>query len=206
MIRIEHRTTDKSSWPIGPWQGEPDKIQWTDEETGLPCLIKRASISGHLCGYVGVLESHPIYRFTPNNKEIRKLKVHGGVNYSKGCEDLNDLWTIHQKYLSRAKEEAKTYPRGDAAQFLKEWENLLRDREKWTERAIATSICHIPQPGEPDDIWWLGFDCAHVSDRSPGTENLLGIWGQNDIYRDVEFVKRECESLARQLKALDRKP
>lgn len=30
-----------------------------------------------------------------------------------------------------------------------------------SERAL---ICHTPEPGEPDDVWWLGFDCAHYGD------------------------------------------
>jgi hypothetical protein len=34
-------TIDKSSWGNGPWQTEPDKAQWQDEETGLPCLAVR---------------------------------------------------------------------------------------------------------------------------------------------------------------------
>ena len=49
MQRIEYRTIDKSQWGEGPWQDEPDKIQWQDEETGLPCLIVRGHM-GFLCG------------------------------------------------------------------------------------------------------------------------------------------------------------
>lgn len=28
-------------WGTGPWVGEPDKAQWEDETTGLPCLALR---------------------------------------------------------------------------------------------------------------------------------------------------------------------
>jgi len=34
-------------------------------------------------------------------------------------------------------------------------------------------ICHVPEPGEPDAVWWLGFDCAHAWDYSPGTQATL---------------------------------
>jgi len=27
-------------------------------------------------------------------------------------------------------------------------------------------ICHIPEKGMPDDVWWLGFDTAHCGDFS----------------------------------------
>jgi hypothetical protein len=48
----------KKHWPPGPWQDEPDAERWTDEETGLPCLILRNEL-GSLCGYVGLSEGHP---------------------------------------------------------------------------------------------------------------------------------------------------
>ncbi len=41
MEKIEYRTVDKTGWGEGPWQSEPDKRQWQDEATGLPCLIVR---------------------------------------------------------------------------------------------------------------------------------------------------------------------
>src|SRR5689334_3749339 len=25
-------------------------------------------------------------------------------------------------------------------------------------------VCHVPDPGESDQVWWLGFDCAHSGD------------------------------------------
>jgi hypothetical protein len=64
-------------------------------------------------------------------------------------------------------------------------------------------VCHIPKPGEPDDVFWLGFDCAHCDDLSPGTRAVLpslrSEYGQSDTYRTLEYVESECASLARQL-------
>lgn len=51
---------DKSAWGDGAWQSEPDKKQWKDPTTGLPCLIVRGSHGGW-CGYVGVSPSHPAH-------------------------------------------------------------------------------------------------------------------------------------------------
>lgn len=29
-------------------------------------------------------------------------------------------------------------------------------------------ICHVAQDGEPETVWWFGFDCAHAGDLAPG--------------------------------------
>jgi hypothetical protein len=34
-------------------------------------------------------------------------------------------------------------------------------------------ICHTPREGEPRDVWWIGFDCGHYMDVSPGMEAML---------------------------------
>lgn len=60
-------------------------------------------------------------------------------------------------------------------------------------------ICHKPAPGEPDDVWWFGFDCNHCFDEAPGLRlDGLGLGG---IYRDLAYVRRETERLAEQLAA-----
>lgn len=40
---------DKTTWGEGPWQHEPDRVDWYDEGTGLPCLMIRNAI-GAWCG------------------------------------------------------------------------------------------------------------------------------------------------------------
>ncbi len=50
---------DKTSWPRGEWDSEPDKVIWYDE-TKFPCLILRGPV-GALNGYVGVMPYHPAY-------------------------------------------------------------------------------------------------------------------------------------------------
>lgn len=167
MERVEYRTIDKSSWGIGPWQDEPDKMQWQDEETGLPCLIVRGPV-GALCGYVGVAEGHP-WHGHEYSKPLRpaeagedewmvdspesRIRVHGGLTFSAFCRESDD--------------ESK-------------------------------GICHRPAPGEPDHVWWFGFDCAHCDDHSPLMKSLYG----DDIYRNVEYVQEQCRELARQLAAV----
>jgi hypothetical protein len=61
----------------------------------------------------------------------------------------------------------------------------------------AGDICHVPGPGEPDDVWWVGFDCGHASDLHPaGPLTFLS----REVYRDLEYVKAQAEALAAQAK------
>lgn len=150
MKTIEYRTMDKSAWGPGPWQSEPDKRQWQDEATGLPCLIVRNRVGG-LCGYVGVSEGHPSYEKDYDN--AGDFEVHGGLTFANHCQP------------------------GDESKH----------------------VCHKPEPGEPDHVWWLGFDCVHCFDIAPGMDRH----GRTEsVYRDFAYVAGECASLAKQLVAV----
>lgn len=157
MQTLEYRNIDKSAWPDGPWQSEPDKRQWQDEATSLPCLLKRNPESGFLCGYVGVPPGHPAYEQDYSSVDV---SCHGGLTYSDFCMD---------------------------------------------EEEPGKSICHIPAPGEPDRVWWLGFDCGHCYDSQPGLAQYGGALARicdHGEYRTVEYVVEECRQLAQQLAAL----
>lgn len=68
-------------------------------------------------------------------------------------------------------------------------------------------ICHAPKPGMPEKVWWIGFDCGHGGDLIPSLADLLGElkakmrFRFNDVYRDINYVKKETRGLAKQLKA-----
>lgn len=155
METIEYRTLDKSAWPRGPWDAEPDKRQWLDPTSGLPCLVVRHPSLGHLCGYVGVPSGHPWHGVDYDDLSPSP-NVHGGLTFSDRCQHEADP---------------------------------------------SKSICHIPGGAETDDVWWLGFDCAHAYDLSPGLSIAVGQFqglGDGDRYRDFSYVVAECESLAGQ--------
>lgn len=155
MQTIEYRTMDKSSWGAGPWQDEPDKKQWQDAATGLPCLIVR-NRGGALCGYVGVAFGHPWHGKEYDTPDV---EVHGGLTFADRCAKGADE---------------------------------------------AEHICHKPDAGEPADVWWFGFDCAHAWDQSPGYDALspTHLRDSHDVYRDVAYVESECASLAKQIAAV----
>jgi hypothetical protein len=74
-------------------------------------------------------------------------------------------------------------------------------------------ICHTPEAGETDHIWWVGFDCAHAGDRVPCEyapepwQRMFGAGedlGGGDVYRDLAFVKAQIGVLTAQAKAAAR--
>jgi|SRR5262245_2393082 len=156
MQHLEYTLVDKSEWPRGRWDGEPDKVQWQDEATGLPCLAVRNSM-GAWCGYVGVAEGHPFFR--DEHQLHYDLSVHGGVTFSDFCVE--------------------------------------------TEKEYG--ICHIPDEGEPDRVWWFGFDCGHSMDQIPLFDLRYQSLGFDRVYRTLDYVKAECTGLAEQLHAAARR-
>ena len=148
---MKSTTIDKSAWPRGPWDDECDRDSWTDEATGLPCIIKRHPRSGHWCGYVGLPAGHP-WRDLPLATDGGGPEVHWGVTYQGDCD-------------------------GDP----------------------INGVCHVAEPGHPDDVQWIGFDCAHSGDLSPGYAKQFQDW--DDEYRREGYVRAECASMARQAAA-----
>lgn len=85
--------------------------------------------------------------------------------------------------------------------------------------ACQGDICHVPAPGEPDDVWWLGFDCAHCDDLTPSMRQysvrsmakrllptvvlaMLADLPEREefgTYRDLAYVRAETEGLAEQI-------
>lgn len=84
LKEIKRYTTfdKKALFGVGPWEGEPDKIQFIHEESGYDALIVRNQGLGNLCGYVGVPEGHPAFE-----KECGEIgvAVHGGLTFSNFC-------------------------------------------------------------------------------------------------------------------------
>ena len=97
MERV-YTSPPRAGWGSGPWDDEPDKVQWVDATTGFDCLAVR-NLMGAWCGYVGVPESHPwhgrrydecmqpgchdeyCWEHTPDSK----VNVHGGLTFANSC-------------------------------------------------------------------------------------------------------------------------
>lgn len=67
----------------------------------------------------------------------------------------------------------------------------------------AYGICHVPLPGRPDAVWWLGFDCSHWLDIGPRSpvylDQSLRSDGFRAEYRTLAYVQDEVARLALQL-------
>jgi hypothetical protein len=161
---------DKSTWGRGPWDDEPDRVEWrVPEAPRLACLIVRGPM-GSLCGYVGVPPGHPAHGKDFNDVDV-EVRI-GGLTYAAPCDE---------------------------------------EREGCDVRGL---ICHVPQPGDSDDVWWLGFDCGHAWDVSPGLEARVRLVMEGmpempemperfrSTYKTIEYVRTQVEGLARQLAAM----
>lgn len=84
---------NRETWGPGPWDGEPDRMQWSDEATGLPCLAVRNRL-GAWCGYVGLPAGHP-WRDAGGYDDI-DCRVHGGLTYGPESCDVGGGRICHE--------------------------------------------------------------------------------------------------------------
>jgi hypothetical protein len=167
-----------SQWGPGPWQDEPDRLEWKDERTGLACKILRNTTLGNLCGYVGLPATHPYFGW--NYGDDIKLAP-GDLEDST----INDVGIFEAFiYAMRGGTKRGTIPLG---MTLKAHGGIT-----WT------GTMHNDDAG----LWWIGFDTGHCDDLSPGLK-VMGIHLQHQIYRDIDYVKKEVTSLAFQLRQLE---
>lgn len=57
----------------------------------------------------------------------------------------------------------------------------------------TSSICHPLEGAANEDVWWLGFDCAHCDDFIPCVE--YPNFGET-VYKDFVFVQKGVHKLA----------
>jgi hypothetical protein len=60
-------------------------------------------------------------------------------------------------------------------------------------------VCHTPKPGEPDDVWWFGFDCIGSDDIVPAFMLMYSqrmLLNERAVYRDEEWVRQQLKDMA----------
>ena len=139
ISNIRYENYENKNLPYGEWTNEPDKITWFFPQHNLMAMIVRHPLLGHLCGYVGLPNNHPLYGVSIDDAPGY---VHGHWTYADYCDD---------------------------------------------------HICHKALPDEPNKVYWLGFDCAHYNDLSPGLPYTQG------TYKNIYYVANEIAQVLEEL-------
>lgn len=88
-------TVDRTLWPPGPWDDEPNSLDWVmSEPPHYRCLMLRNE-KGAWCGYVSLPISHPYVERCWQDAGYPPLRAPGGVNYSHRVQhDGETLWLV----------------------------------------------------------------------------------------------------------------
>lgn len=108
---------DRTDWDAGPWDGEPDRVDFHHQ--GLACLMLRNSRSGNWCGYVGVPREHPYYGQSSSEPDV---DVHGGLTYAAACDGS------HGAEKGQTKSKRKKMCRVDPSEGFPQLLNTRRSR------------------------------------------------------------------------------
>ena len=87
--KIEHKI-NRTGWPSGIWDSEPDRAEFI--HSGFACLLVRNDL-GAWCGYVGVPESHRSFGLDYDAVEV---EIHGGLTYANLCQEEGPICHIPQ--------------------------------------------------------------------------------------------------------------
>jgi hypothetical protein len=153
-----------------PWEEEPEGPHFF-EAHGLRCAVTRGPM-GAWCGYVAVPKGHPFFgKDSDANADGKKFS--DVSNQPIGKRGIIPLLLATQ---------------------IGEDDPITIATLIDVHGSLTYSGTGVRGIGDKDS-WWFGFDCAHLGDIIP----KLGPTWRDGVYRDLEYVKRETESLARQL-------
>lgn len=161
---------------------------------GYECVVVLQRL-GHRCGYVGIPESHPLYRkeYTDyleiKKEDLGDRKVSGIFQLLAACIDKDERIRIEAYFQCHG---GITYSGGG----------------KNTSYPVES------------DLWWFGFDCGHAGDKpdfdaifakfTGGMKDMILLKElsdefpmDGDIVRSKQYVSDECKKLAEQLKEFE---
>ncbi|WP_233854143.1 hypothetical protein [Paraburkholderia sp. HD33-4] len=166
-----------------PWESEPDYAMFS--AAGLTCVIRRSDGLGHLCGYVGVPASHPLYGVD------RLDLVPAPDTWLTRTFDMNEHGVLDVFAFALEQSAGEKVPQGFAPL------NMLIGAHgglTWSKRM------------HDHTGWWFGFDCGHAGDLQPQLVESLRLIGgdaqfalDHFVYRTFDYVRGECATLAQQI-------
>jgi hypothetical protein len=164
-----------------PWHNEPDDEEWVDAATGYECRIRRNDLTYCLCGYVAVPQGHVIH----------------GLDCSDKLPDV----------LTGAESDVRQQAVGKRGVIdILCWAASGEMHVGMLFNVHGSLTWSGPMNDDKEKRWWLGFDCAHAGDLSPGRSGLLKrmpFSRPHEVYRTFAYTKSEVESLAKKLSAID---
>lgn len=157
----------------GPWNGEAEKVAWTDAATGYGCIIRRSAAGGHLAGYVGIMPGHPLFGYCASALRDVGLRIHGGVNYAEPClgPEPENRSVCHVSASDRMR--AARAPKSARAHDHMWWIGF--------------------ECNQPTDV---------VPGERPSLPPSMLTGTVERVYRDEGYVLEQCRWLAEQLKAI----
>lgn len=171
-----------------PWVGEPDTDRF--EASGLRCVVTRMKrkYAGNLNGYVGVKTSHPLY----------------GIKYSA---PLPSSFLLERRLKGTYDPDRLSFGLLMSVMCGSRADEIIPSAENSFDVHGGVTFSGRGWRGSPlsRSLWWFGFDTAHCTDLTPGSlemsrEFKLGRTpGMGGVYRDIKYVRAECERLARQI-------
>ncbi len=179
--------SDMTFYVHGEWENEPDFEEFVHAE--LPCLVVRTDM-GHLCGYVGVPPGHPAY---PTKLEDMNTTMR------EGLPDFRD----EEKWMIE--------PNPDAPEHM--IDISYQDLDVEVHGGLTWSELGDEYRGRRKGFKWFGFDCAHVGDYLPPTDEKIAeinarfpMNHRKEEYKNWSYVRKEVEHLAEQLAAMWQPP
>jgi hypothetical protein len=155
------------------WDNEPDELSFIDKETGYQCQILR-----------------------------RRKKTEDSMIYLCGyvrIPENHPFYNLSSSDQLIPKENKIILINGDEYYICNDiWD--YKTPASFLEVHGGITFSGFAREGFLPDGYWYGFDCGHSGDVS----NKKDIHDfENYKYRDIEYVKDECKSLAKQLKFLE---
>ncbi|UEM08002.1 hypothetical protein JL101_035725 (plasmid) [Skermanella rosea] len=158
---------------------EGDALDFVDESTGYRCAMRRNQMKAW-CGYVQVPPSHPWHGKSYNDQVPVPAEV---LERPVSMDELGVMNVFCASVISTP-EEGLYAP----ALLVRCHGGLTYSGHPWWDKADQTS-------------WWFGFDCNHAGDITPAYPQT---WGEDDVYRDVAYVKSALAKACADLSLFDR--
>lgn len=164
------------------------------EYAGYKCVVVFRD-SGHRCGYVGIPETHPLY----------KKSYSSYLNIKKSDIEGREVSGIFPLFLAMLDEDERVKI---DAYFQCHGGITYSEGGKGHKYPIES------------DLWWFGFDCSHAGDKKDlqlayekfpskreRLKKIMEIDSKypigDDVIRTEEYVVGECKRLAEQLKEFE---